>query len=135
MELPGSRENGQKDSAGHWVPEQVAVAGGEPLLAVPGEHTKPTTWEAVRSARPDVVLVLPCGFPPERTLRERELLTRLPGWHDLPAVRSDRVWVLDGPSYFNSPGPRVARGAEVLAHVLHGVRAGEPVTPAEARRL
>ena len=121
--------------AGHWVPEQVVVAGGEPLLAVPGEHTKPMTWEAVRSARPDVVLVLPCGFPPERTLMERELLTRLPGWQDLPAVRSDRVWVLDGPSYFNRPGPRVVRGAEVLAHVLHGVRVGEPVTPAEARRL
>ncbi|WP_030420312.1 cobalamin-binding protein [Streptomyces sp. NRRL F-5065] len=121
--------------AGHWVPEQVAVAGGEPLLAVPGEHTEPMTWEAVRSARPDVVLVLPCGFPPERTLMEQELLTRLPGWQDLPAVRSDRVWVLDGPSYFNRPGPRVVRGAEVLAHVLHGVRVGEPVTPAEARRL
>ncbi|WP_432105862.1 cobalamin-binding protein [Streptomyces sp. bgisy091] len=121
--------------AGHWVPEQITVAGGEPLLAAPGEHTKPMTWEAVRSARPDVVLVLPCGFPPERTLRERELLTRLPGWRDLPAVGADRVWVLDGPSYFNRPGPRVVRGAEVLAHILHGVRADEPVTPAEARRL
>ncbi|MFI9373470.1 cobalamin-binding protein [Streptomyces parvulus] len=121
--------------AGHWVPEQVAAAGGEPLLAAPGEHTRPMTWEAVRSARPDVVLVLPCGFPPDRTVRERELLTGLPGWQDLPAVRSERVWVLDGPAYFNRPGPRVVRGAEVLAHVLHGVRAGEPVTPAEARRL
>ncbi|MEU6289337.1 cobalamin-binding protein [Streptomyces sp. NPDC046988] len=121
--------------AGHWVPEQVTAAGGEPLLAAPGEHTKPMTWEAVRSARPDVVLVLPCGFPPDRTVRERELLTSLPGWQDLPAVRSERVWVLDGPSYFNRPGPRVVRGAEVLAHVLHGARAGEPVTPAEARRL
>lgn len=121
--------------AGHWVPEQITAAGGEPLLAAPGEHTRPMTWEAVRAARPDTLLVLPCGFPPDRTLRERELLTGLPGWQDLPAVRADRVWVLDGPSYFNRPGPRVVRGAEVLAHVLHGVRASEPVTPAEARRL
>ncbi|MFJ8495414.1 cobalamin-binding protein [Streptomyces sp. NPDC094038] len=121
--------------AGHWVPEQITAAGGIPLLAAPGEHTKPMTWEAVRAARPDAVLVLPCGFPPERTLREAELLTGLPGWDDLPAVRSGRVWVLDGPSYFNRPGPRVVRGAEVLAHVLHGVRAGEPVTASEARTL
>ncbi|MEU2297893.1 cobalamin-binding protein [Streptomyces antibioticus] len=121
--------------AGHWVPEQITAAGGTPLLAAPGEHTKPMTWEAVRAARPDVLLVLPCGFPPERTLRERELLTGLPGWEDLPAVRGDRVWVLDGPSYFNRPGPRMVRGAEALAHVLHGVRTGAPVTPAEARRL
>ncbi|MGW4823071.1 cobalamin-binding protein [Streptomyces sp. NPDC004227] len=119
--------------AGHWVPEQITTAGGEPLLAAPGEHTKPMTWEAVRAAQPDVVLVLPCGFPPERTLREAALLTGLPGWTDLPAVRSGRVWVLDGPSYFNRPGPRVVRGAEVLAQVLHGVPAGEAVTPVEAR--
>ncbi|MEV6580479.1 cobalamin-binding protein [Streptomyces sp. NPDC051582] len=121
--------------AGHWVPEQIAAAGGDPLLAEPGEHTKPMTWEAVREARPDVVLVLPCGFPPERTLTELGLLTSLPGWDELPAVRAGAVWVLDGPAYFNRPGPRVVRGAEVLAHVLHGVRAGDPVTAAEARRL
>ncbi|MBO3682735.1 cobalamin-binding protein [Streptomyces sp. NEAU-YJ-81] len=118
--------------AGHWVPDQITTAGGEPLLAAPGEHTQPMTWEAVRAARPEVVLVLPCGFPPERTLRETNLLTRLPGWTDLPAVRDGRVWVLDGPAYFNRPGPRVVRGAEVLAHVLHDVQAGTAVTADEA---
>lgn len=121
--------------AGHWVPEQITCAGGAPLLAAPGEHTRPMDWAAVRAARPEVVLLLPCGFSPDRTLRERGLLDALPGWADLPAVRAGRVWVLDGPAYFNRPGPRVVRGAEVLAHVLHGVRAGEPVREAEARRV
>ncbi|MFD4247078.1 cobalamin-binding protein [Streptomyces sp. NPDC058525] len=121
--------------AGHWVPEQIACAGGEALLAAPGEHTRPMEWDEVRAARPDVVLLLPCGFPPARTVRELGLLTSLPGWGELPAVRAGEVWVLDGPAYFNRPGPRVVRGAEVLAHVLHGVRAGEPVGEGEARRL
>ncbi|MER7848692.1 cobalamin-binding protein [Kitasatospora sp. NPDC096077] len=121
--------------AGHWVPEQIEAAGGTPLLAEAGAHTRPMTWEAVRSAHPDVLLLLPCGFPPDRTERELHLLTRLPGWEELPAVRSGRVWILDGPSYFNRPGPRVVRGVEVLAHVLHGVRTGDPVTADEARRL
>ncbi|WP_243878805.1 hypothetical protein [Streptomyces sp. KS 21] len=92
-------------------------------------------WDTVRAARPDVLLLLPCGFSRQRTLRERELLTSLPGWDELAAVRAGEVWVLDGPAYFNRPGPRVVRGAEVLAHVLHGIRAGEPVTRAEAFRL
>ncbi|MFI9102945.1 ABC transporter substrate-binding protein [Streptomyces fildesensis] len=121
--------------AGHWVPEQITSAGGEPLLAAPGEHTKPMEWQAVRAARPEVLLLLPCGFHPDRTERERELFTALPGWADLPAVRDGQVWVLDGPAYFNRPGPRVVRGVEVLAHVLHGVSAGEPVGTHEARRL
>jgi iron complex transport system substrate-binding protein len=114
--------------AGHWVPEQISCAGGTPLLAAPGEHTSPVEWQAVLDARPDVVLLFPCGFPPDRTMAELHLLTELPGWHDLP-----QVWVLDGPAYFNRPGPRVVRGAEVLATVLHA--AGPPVTTAEARRI
>ncbi|TDP98108.1 cobalamin-binding protein [Labedaea rhizosphaerae] len=116
--------------AGHWVPEQVTAAGGIPLLAAPGEHTEPVAWEAVVAARPDVVLLAPCGFSPDRTLAELEVLTRLPGWSEL-----SEVWVLDGPAYFNRPGPRVVRGAEVLAWVLHGVEADPPVTPGEARSL
>lgn len=121
--------------AGHWVPEQIRYAGGEPLLATPGEHTSPLPWQAVLDARPDVVLVLPCGFAPDRTREELHLLTRLPGWETLPAVRRDAVWVLDGPSYFNRPGPRVVRGAEVLAWVLHGLAPPWPVTGEEAFRV
>ncbi|HWO62622.1 MAG TPA: ABC transporter substrate-binding protein [Umezawaea sp.] len=113
--------------AGHWVPEQITAAGGTPLLAEPGEHTRPMTWQQVRDAEPDVVLLLPCGLAPERTVAELGVLTALPGWSELADV-----WVLDGPAYFNRPGPRVVRGAEVLAHVLHGV--GE-VDPSEAFRL
>ncbi|GAA3563241.1 ABC transporter substrate-binding protein [Amycolatopsis ultiminotia] len=121
--------------AGHWVPEQITTAGGTALLAAPGEHTEPMPWDAVRAARPDVLLVLPCGFSPDRTATELDLLTGLPGWADLPAVRAGRVWVLDGPAYFNRPGPRVVRGAEILAAVLHDVPADPPVTPDEARQL
>lgn len=117
--------------AGHWVPEQIELAGGRPLLASAGEHTRAVPWESVVDAQPEVILLLPCGFPPSRTAAELHLLTERPGWTSLPAVRDDRVWILDGPAYYNRPGPRVVRGAEVLAQVLHGVDYG--VTPAEAR--
>lgn len=121
--------------AGHWVPEQVSYAGGSPLLAVPRQHTQSVSWQTVRDALPEVLLVMPCGFPPERTLAELSALTGRPGWADLPAVRSGQVWVLDGPAYFNRPGPRVVRGIEVLAHVFHGVEVDPPVLPREARRV
>lgn len=121
--------------AGHWVPEQVEHAGGEPLLAVPGEHAKAVAWETVRDAEPDKIVLMPCGFSPDRTRTEWDLLSRLPGWDEVAAVRAGEVWVVDGPSYYNRPGPRVVRGAEVLAFVLHGVTIGEPVRPDEAFRV
>lgn len=107
--------------AGHWVPEQIEKAGGVPLIAEKGEHTTPIDWQTVHDAEPDVVLLMPCGFPPERTLRE------------LPDQQLPETWVLDGPSYFNRPGPRVVRGIEVLAHVLHGI--GPAPEPGEAIKL
>lgn len=106
--------------AGHWVPEQITIAGGTPLLANPGEHTGPTEWQTVFDADPDVILLLPCGFPPERTRAEAHLVPDHPDGPD--------VWILNGPAYFNRPGPRVVLGTELLAAVLHG-------TPEEAIRL
>ena len=115
--------------AGHWVPEQVSAAGGTPLLAAPGEHTSAVEWDAMLATDPDVVVVAPCGFPPRRTRAEIDVLTSRPGWADLRAVRDGRVWLADGPSFFNRPGPRVVRGVEILAHILHGTGS---ITPDEA---
>jgi len=122
--------------AGHWVPEQIELAGGTPLLAAAGEHTSAIEWQRVVDARPDVLALLPCGFPPERTRAELDVLTARPGWAELPAVRAGAVWVLDGPAYFNRPGPRVVRGAEILAQVLHGAYPDAAVSPlrTETRR-
>jgi iron complex transport system substrate-binding protein len=117
---------------GHWVPEQVAAAGGTEVLGRAGAHTDPVPWERVLDAAPEVLVLAPCGFPPERTAAELPALTARPGWASLPAVRDGRVWIVDGPAHFNRPGPRVVRGVEVLGHVLHGIG---PVEPGEARVL
>lgn len=107
-------------AAGHWVPEQVEIAGGEEVLGIPHQQSRPLNWEAVLEASPDALVLLPCGLSIERALAEIEVLARRPGWSDLPAVRNGNVTAVDGPSYFNRPGPRVVRGVEVLAWTLHG---------------
>jgi iron complex transport system substrate-binding protein len=114
---------------GHWVPDQVAAAGGTEVLGTAGAHTDPVGWDAVVAAAPEVLVLAPCGLAPERTLAELPVLATRTGWSSLPAVRAGRVWVVDGPAYVNRPGPRVVRGVEVLAHVLHGIGT---VAPGEA---
>lgn len=105
--------------AGHWVPDQVATAGGDEVVGRLGEASRQIDWYEVVAAAPEVVVVMPCGVSKDRAVAETERLRRLPGWADLPAVAAGEVWAVDGPSYFNRPGPRVVRGVEILASIFH----------------
>lgn len=120
-------------ACGHWVPEQVAYAGGVEVLGRAGEPSRRVDWGEVVARAPQALILMPCGLSIERANSESEVLARRPGWHSLPAVEKGNVWSVDGPSHFNRPGPRVVRGAEVLAAILHP-GAGE-VRPEEAVRV
>lgn len=104
---------------GNWVPELVRMAGGEDLLGVPGEHSPFVTWDRIREADPDVIVVIPCGFGIERSRQEMEILTSRPGWEAMAAVREGRVALADGHHYFNRPGPRIVESLRILVEILH----------------
>ncbi len=111
---------------GHWVPEQVALAGGDHTFGNAGAPSRTTTAEEIRAYAPEAIVLAPCGYYAEDTLRELPR-ARLPrGWHELPAVREGNVWAVDATSYFSRPGPRIVKGAEILAHIIHPHRFGPP---------
>ena len=120
--------------AGHWVPELVSLAGGTDVLAGPEAKSVVVAWELVQAAAPDVLILMPCGFSIDRTLKEIDRLTSRPGWKNLPAVMNSEVYVVDGPAYFNRPGPRLLDGLELLARLLHPTCFDGPL-PAGAHRL
>ncbi|MDQ3942138.1 MAG: cobalamin-binding protein [Actinomycetota bacterium] len=121
-------------SAGHWVPEMVRLAGGEELFAEAGEPSARLSPEVFEAA-PEVVVLMPCGFDAARTLREAPILTKLPGWDDLPPVKSGRVWAVDANSYFSRPAPRLVEGVEILARILHPEAFPDAPKPEDAARL
>ena len=104
---------------GTWMPELVALAGGEPLVTEPGQHAPTLDPKALSALAPEVVLIKPCGFDLERTFVEAQLLHDLLASFDWPACRSGRVWVADGNAYFNRPGPRIVDSLELLAACIH----------------
>lgn len=120
--------------AGHWVPEMVTLAGGVDLLATAGAPSVRIAWEQVAAAKPDVLVLMPCGFSIDRTCSELDLLTSRPGWNDLPAVRNKQVYAVEGAAYFNRSGPRLVDGVELLAALLHPSRFGNRL-PEGARRI
>jgi iron complex transport system substrate-binding protein len=106
-------------SCGHWSPELVRLAGGVEGLGREGLPSRTLRWDEVLAWQPEVVFIACCGFSVERTLRDLPALQFIPGWQDVPAVRSGRVYVTDGSHYFSRPGPRLVDSLEILAHTLH----------------
>jgi len=112
-------------TAGHWVPDLVSAAGGEPVAARPGTRSVQTTWAEFADARPDVILVSPCGFHLDGAIEQaRVVAERLPG---VP------VWALDGDGLVVRPGPRLVDGVEAMAAILHPTVRPAPVPGTTAR--
>lgn len=106
-------------AAGHWVPEMVAAAGGTDGLGLKGKNSRWLKWEEVRAYDPDVILAMPCSYTIPQTLKERRRLTGRPGWKQLSAVKSGRVYAVAG-EFFHHAGPRLVNGVELLSTILRG---------------
>jgi iron complex transport system substrate-binding protein len=116
---------------GHWVPEMISLAGARNLAGEAGARSVDVAWESFTDLDPDALLVMPCGYG---LAAARDDADRHAGRLRAAAPRATaegRAWVVDASSYFNRSGPRVVRGVEILAGLLHPDAVPAP-TPREA---
>ena len=118
-------------ASGHWVPELVKIAGGVDELGSERGESVRVSWDDVAAYAPDVLVIMPCGFNLQQTMKQIWSVFGPYGsqaggsrsgssqFFDLPAVRNGRVYAVDANSYFARPGPRVVEGAELLAQLIH----------------
>ena len=104
---------------GHWVPEMVDIAGGSNTFGDKDTGTFKLEWDEVVERQPDVIVMMPCGFDVKRGLEDVPILSQREGWKDLPAVRNDRVYVVDASAYTSRSGPRLVTGLEIMAEMIH----------------
>jgi iron complex transport system substrate-binding protein len=116
-------------SAGHWTPDLVTLGGGTPLLSHPGGDSQRLSWDDIRAAPAEVVIVAPCGYHLDRSV---EIAKVAIAEGSLPV--NAQVWAVDADAYFVRPGPRVIGGAEIVAGILHPGDFGE-VSAAHAVRV
>lgn len=121
--------------AGNWTPELVAYAGGEALFGEIGQHTPWLSWEELKAANPDVLVLAPCGFSLPRTMQDLPILQHHPTWPELRAVKERRVYAIDGNAYLNRSGPRLVESAELLAYALWGEQADMTKTSMAIRKI
>lgn len=99
--------------AGHWVPEMVELAGGQEAFGNRAMPSTKTSWEDINAYRPEIVVLMPCGFDLARTIEEAPLVL-----DRLQSAGAQQVWAVNGSAYFSRPGPRLVDGVEILAHIL-----------------
>lgn len=109
---------------GHWVPEMVEIAGGTDPLGIAGQPSFEITWQDVIDARPESIVLMPCGFDLKGTVGETQRLidagSTIPAEiEETPAVHEGHVCAVDGSSYFSRPGPRLVTGIELLTGIFH----------------
>jgi iron complex transport system substrate-binding protein len=108
-------------TGGHWVPEMIEIAGGEPLLCVPGGKCPTADWDEIATSAPDVVVAMPCGWDARQARSEVEAHAG-----EIAGTGAGRIWAVDGAASFSRPGPRLVDGTELLAHLLHPDRVEAP---------
>ena len=115
-------------ACGHWVPELVRLAGGTDVLGQEAGESVRISWEQIAEYSPEVVVIMPCGFNLQQTMKEiwnsfgkysPSKSNHSQTFFELDAVRNERVFGVDANSYFARPGPRVVEGAELLAQIIH----------------
>lgn len=99
--------------AGHWVPEMIELAGGSDPNGKKGADSVRISWGDIRSAKPEIVIVSPCGYRLEQAVDLAKTLQAIP---------TAEVFAVDANAYFARPGPRVAEAVELLAHLFHPQR-------------
>ena len=103
----------------------MSLAGGEEVWGKPEQYSTGLEFNALSTASPDVIILMPCGFDLERTVLEAKKLlpVKVPGWHTIPAVAAGRVWAVHGNRLFSGASPSLVEGLEVLAAIISGTEA------------
>ena len=106
-------------TAGHWVPQMVEIAGAVNGVSKRGEPSRRMEWKEALEFDPEIIVLMPCGFDIERTMKELWRIEKHEEWQKLPAVKNKMVYATDAGSYFSRPGPRTVTGLEILAKIIN----------------
>jgi iron complex transport system substrate-binding protein len=105
--------------AGHWVPEMIRLAGGKDALGQEGMPSFRVSAEQLCAAAPEVIVIAPCGYSLERTVREFQEIRHMQEWKKVLHNTRARLFAVDANSYISRPGPRLADAVEILGQILH----------------
>jgi len=105
-------------NCGHWIPDQLKIAGGQDALANPYGYSYPVDVKKIEGYNPEILIFSACGMSLEQSLIEVEKVLSDSFWQKLPAYKNKNVWIVDG-NLFTQPGPDLIKGIQLLAAIFN----------------
>ena len=105
-------------SAGHWIPEQIELAGFKSAIGAIGERSKKITADMITAINPDYIGVVCCGFNFEENKNFANNLYSDEKINFLDAFQKKNIFAFDADSYFSRPTLRIIEGARQLKDAI-----------------
>lgn len=96
-----------------FIHQLIAMAGGDNIAAGPTPYPR-FSREQVLAMAPEIIIITSM----ERSTVFEEVRAEWAKWTQLPAVRNNRVFLVDS-NLFDRPSPRLVEGLEILAGLIH----------------
>ena len=105
-------------SPGHWIPEQIEMAGFEVCLGKKGTKSVELSIEEINNINPDYIGLICCGYNLEENKYFAKKVYEDTRIKNLDAIKNEQVFAFDSNSYFSRPSLRILDGAEQLRNVI-----------------
>ena len=105
-------------SAGHWIPEQIEMAGFISSIGKKGEKSKQISAEEIIKKNPDYIGLICCGYNLEENILFSQKIFQDERINHLSAIKEERVFAFDSNSYFSRPSLRILEGVKQLKKAI-----------------
>ncbi len=107
-------------SAGHWVPEQIELAGFNSAIGQTGDQSRILSADEIVDSDPYAIALICCGYNLEQNLTFSSQLFHDDRLNHLNPFKENRVYSFDADSYFSRPTTRILEGSIQLRSQILG---------------
>ena len=105
-------------SAGHWVPEQIEMAGFVSAIGEPGDQSRVIKTDEIIESNPDIIAVICCGYNENENKAYALKVMQDEKINNLSPFKNKRIFYFDSDALFSRPTLRILEGAKKLRETI-----------------
>ena len=105
-------------SAGHWVPEQIEMAGFVSAIGEPGDQSRVIKTDEIIESNPDIIAIICCGYNENENKAYALKVMQDEKINNLSPFKNKRIFYFDSDALFSRPTLRILEGAKKLRETI-----------------